>query len=164
MLWGKWIPHFTKNSLIMEEVEVICSTWLILKMTPVQMVLAFILIIDHILSLTIILIDFAFASVVFLLSMGLFCMGSHLCIIFGGTVGMFSCVEVWHWGRSSCKKFSSFLVFTVIVISSHHTHYACFLNKESLTIMNFFTEDQRFGYCRIARALASFTTTSLPSC
>jgi len=40
---------------------------------------------------------------VLLLSMGLFCMGPQLCIIFRGKAGMFSRVEVWHWGWSSCK-------------------------------------------------------------
>lgn len=39
VLWGKWIPHSMKNSLIMAGVEAICWTCLILKMIQVQMVL-----------------------------------------------------------------------------------------------------------------------------
>jgi hypothetical protein len=77
----------------MGEVEVICSTWLILKTTQVQMVLVFIPIADLIINLIIIFINFLF-SFILLLSMGLFCMGPYLCIIFGGKAGMFSRVEV----------------------------------------------------------------------
>lgn len=44
---------------------------------------------------------------------------------------------------------------------SHHMHGCILLNKENSSIVNFVTEDQRFGYCRIARAVAGFTTTSL---
>jgi hypothetical protein len=78
----------------MGEVEVICSTWLILKTTQVQMVLVFIPIADLIINLIIIFIDFVFSFIFLLLSMGLFCMGPYLCIIFGGKAGMFSRVEV----------------------------------------------------------------------
>lgn len=41
--------------------------------------------------------------------MGLFCLGPHLCLIFGGEVGMLSCVEVWRWDGSPCKEFIPFL-------------------------------------------------------
>lgn len=56
----------------------------------------FLLIIDFITIFVNIFIDFcSFLSfIVLLLSMGLFWMGPHLCIIFGGKAGMFSCVEV----------------------------------------------------------------------
>lgn len=38
MLWGKWTPHFMRNSLIMAEAEAICLTCLISRMIPVPMV------------------------------------------------------------------------------------------------------------------------------
>lgn len=47
----------------MGEVEVICSTWLILKMTRVQMVLVLIPIIDLVINLIIICIDVVFSFV-----------------------------------------------------------------------------------------------------
>lgn len=54
----------------------------------------FLSVIDFIIIFIIMFLDSVVSFIVLLLSMGLFCMGPHLCIIFGGKAGMFPCVEV----------------------------------------------------------------------
>ena len=71
-----------------------------------------------------------------LCSMGLFCLGPYLCLIFGGETGVLSRIEVWRWDRSPCKKFVPFikifhfwiLISLSLSLSLTHTHTHTHLN------------------------------------
>lgn len=88
--------------------------------------------------------------------MGLFCLGPHLCLIFGGEAGMLSCVEVWRWDGSPCKEFIPFLLS---FLAYDFLHF--FLGKQSW--LPFWIS--YFWKTRIARGLKIEKILSLgPSC
>lgn len=101
-LWGKLIQRFMRNLLIMAGVEAICWTWLISKMILVPTVYNFTFTVWYMITWN------SHRQVHnisrdMLHSMGLFCMGSDICLIFGGKTGMLSSSEIWRRSRSPCK-------------------------------------------------------------
>lgn len=114
MPWEKWTQLFMKSLTTMEGVEATCSTWPISKMIPVPVVCYYTFLVIRTFLLTINTTLVGNICHLFF-SMGLFCLGSNLCLVFRGEDGMLSCIEVWCRGGPPCKKLFVYYPFNYLL-------------------------------------------------